>query len=701
MAIIYSYPAITDPQLSDLLLVTDVSSSDPKNQTKTMTLQQVADLVDDEVTLQEVLDAGNTATQNIILTGDITASNITTTSTLSIGGTSSFTGSAVFNNRVQVLGTELILNSPTTTLQFQGDAGTSKQVMVSNGPGITPSWVDPETLPAGNVEFEVNLTEAVVVGDPLHIVSNIAGVINVEKAQAGNVAKMPAAGIAKSAGNINDTISMIEVGTLEGNFLASGSTGDVLYVGTTGGLTTTRPTAVTDFVQNAGIITRQSGVNDRMQVTCIGRTNDTPNVISLTKRFEVTDDRGSNNVTFGAESFNQATSGEQNVAVGFDAGSAVTTTNNNVMVGFSAAGGSNIGSDNVVIGHQAGTTITSLGANLNTLLGKSAGDQLTSGVNNVFVGGFAGNGTGNGNGSQNVILGANSTSDGSDSIVIGPAISATGATSAEANKMIVIGSQITAENGAAVLPSNSGTSITIGAGDSGATKLSNLAQNGILLGSSSLAGQGLSSNADSSVGIGTDVLVDADSGVAIGLTAKIFENAQGSVAIGEVSEVTADSEYSVAIGSSARGRGDRAISIGLGASTQDGFSRQIAIGTQARTINGNDNVAIGNNAAATAGLQGNALAIMPNSEASAQYAIAIGTNARATTEGAIALGTNAQAQLYNTQINIRNTPQGSLRQFSDRAAALVAVPALNDGDLYVLTPGGPDNPGTSFVLAIL
>lgn len=700
MAIIYTYPRKSTAEAGDLVVISDSSDS---NKTKQLTLQSIADYIDGEVTLQEVLDAGNTATQNIILTGDITASNITTTSTLSIGGTSDFTGSAVFNNRVQVLGTDFNLNSASTTLQFQGDAGTSQQVMVSNGPGVTPSWVDPETLPAGNVEFEVNLTEAVAIGDPLHIVSNTAGVINVEKAQAGDVAKMPAAGIAKSAGGINDTISMIEVGTLEGNFLASGSTGDVLYVGPTGGLTTTRPTAVTDLVQNAGIITRQSGVNDRMQVTCIGRTNDTPNVISNTKRFEVTDDRGSNNVTFGAESFNSATSGAQNVAVGFDAGAAVTTTNNNVMVGFSAAGGSNIGSDNVVIGHQAGTTITSLGANLNTIVGKSAGTQLTTGVNNVFVGGLSGNGAGNGNGSQNVVLGANSTSDGSDSIVIGPAISATGTTSAEANKMIVIGSQITAQDGAAPLPSNSGMSITIGAGNSGATKLSNLAANGILLGSSSLAGQGLTANADSSVGIGTDVIVDAENGIAIGLTAQIFENAQGSVAVGETAQVTADSEYSVAIGSGTRGRGDRAISIGIGANTQDGFSRQIAIGTSAGTQNGNDNIAIGNNASARANLQGSSLALMPNSVATRQYAMAIGTNTDATQENAIALGTNGQATDYAQQINIRNTAGGNLPSIPATTGGLPPGVSRN-GDVYIVEVdnailGGP--PGTVKLLAIV
>lgn len=718
MAIIYTYPRKSTAEAGDLVVISDSSDS---NKTKQLTLQSIADYIDGEVTLQEVLNTGSRALNQgnnwsgifrlddtnpvgsnpqfivdmnatsgsgssvVYIVGKLETAigsdaafgnDIAVANSASISGNLSVNGTSTLNGNVN-------LNAATTELQFQGSAGTSQQVMISNGPGATPSWVDPETLPAGNVEFEVQLIEPVVLGDPLYIDTNVGGTVRVGKADASDTNKMPAAGIAKEAGGLNDIIPMIEVGTLSGNFLPSGSTGDTLYVASGGGLTTTRPTSVDDLVQNAGIITRQDGVNDRMQVTCIGRTNDTPNIISNTKRFEVTDDRGASNVTFGAESFNSATSGEQNVAVGFDAGAAVTTTNNNVMIGFSAAGGSNIGSDNVVIGHQAGTTITSLGANLNTIVGKSAGTQLTTGVNNVFVGGLSGNGTGNGNGSQNVILGANSTSDGSDSIVIGPALSATGATSAEANKMIVIGSQITAENGAGVLPSNTGTSITIGAGNSGATKLSNLAQNGILLGSSSVSGRGLTTNADGSVGIGADVLVDSELGVSVGLNARIFPNAENSVAIGPNSTVNTDSEDSIAIGSLPVADGPKAIAIGNLAETQAGFDNQIVIGTSAHTENGNNNIAIGFNASARANLQGSSLALMPNSVATRQYAMAIGTNTDATQENAIALGTNGQATNYANQINIRNSANGSLPVIAATTGGLPPG-VIRAGDVYVI-----------------
>jgi len=87
MAIIYSYPTKPTPALTDLVLITDSESTNPKNQTKNATLQSIADLIDDEVTLQEVLDNGNTATganANITISGDLSSNRATITSTATI-----------------------------------------------------------------------------------------------------------------------------------------------------------------------------------------------------------------------------------------------------------------------------------------------------------------------------------------------------------------------------------------------------------------------------------------------------------------------------------------------------------------------------------------------------------------------------------------------------------------------------------------
>ena len=63
MAIIYSYPTKGSPAAAgDLLLISDSADS---NKTKSITVQSIADFVDGEVTLQEVLDTGSSALENL------------------------------------------------------------------------------------------------------------------------------------------------------------------------------------------------------------------------------------------------------------------------------------------------------------------------------------------------------------------------------------------------------------------------------------------------------------------------------------------------------------------------------------------------------------------------------------------------------------------------------------------------------------
>ncbi len=58
MAIIYTYPRKSTPVLADTILLND---SEDANKTKTATLQSLANVIDDTVTLQEVLNVGRTA----------------------------------------------------------------------------------------------------------------------------------------------------------------------------------------------------------------------------------------------------------------------------------------------------------------------------------------------------------------------------------------------------------------------------------------------------------------------------------------------------------------------------------------------------------------------------------------------------------------------------------------------------------------
>ena len=77
------YPNQSPVQLSDYLIGTDAATL----ATKTFTVQALADVIDGQVTLQEVLDAGNSATQNIVLQGNFTGTgDITRTGNIELTG---------------------------------------------------------------------------------------------------------------------------------------------------------------------------------------------------------------------------------------------------------------------------------------------------------------------------------------------------------------------------------------------------------------------------------------------------------------------------------------------------------------------------------------------------------------------------------------------------------------------------------------
>ena len=64
MAIIYTYPVKTSLVAADKLVISDSADN---NKTKTITAQEIADFVDGEVTLQEVLNTDNRAKVTLVI----------------------------------------------------------------------------------------------------------------------------------------------------------------------------------------------------------------------------------------------------------------------------------------------------------------------------------------------------------------------------------------------------------------------------------------------------------------------------------------------------------------------------------------------------------------------------------------------------------------------------------------------------------
>ena len=68
MAINFSYPEIESLASGDLFVVTDISQ---KNATKSIKAGSLSNYIRTTVSLQDVLNVNNTATQDINLTGEI------------------------------------------------------------------------------------------------------------------------------------------------------------------------------------------------------------------------------------------------------------------------------------------------------------------------------------------------------------------------------------------------------------------------------------------------------------------------------------------------------------------------------------------------------------------------------------------------------------------------------------------------------
>jgi hypothetical protein len=98
---------------------------------------------------------------------------------------------------------------------------------------------------------------------------------------------------------------------------------------------------------------------------------------------------GSENTAVGRRSLRYTSSGQYNVGIGFDAGLYATTADSSTFVGHLAGQGITTvkltGNDNTAVGKSAGLLLQGT-ANANTLLGATAGDNITTGDSNIIIG---------------------------------------------------------------------------------------------------------------------------------------------------------------------------------------------------------------------------------------------------------------------------------------------------------------------------
>ena len=162
MARITSYPTVT-PAAGDLVLLSDVSGTN--NPTKTATASSLAAL-DPDNTLAEVLAAGNSATNNIVLTGDFTGSgNITRTGNITLTGaqTISTTLGVTGTTTLGVLSLSSISGGWTNAGNTIADLGTVTTADI-NGGNIDGTIIGATTDAAGTFTNLVTSTMDGIVG---------------------------------------------------------------------------------------------------------------------------------------------------------------------------------------------------------------------------------------------------------------------------------------------------------------------------------------------------------------------------------------------------------------------------------------------------------------------------------------------------------------------------------------------------------
>ena len=256
MAIIYTYPTKATPANDDLVLISDSADG---NKTKQVKMSNMPGASGAGITQ---LNGQTLATQSFANDVNVTITSAAGTHTLGWSGalatTRGGTGLTTVGTRDQVLKV-----SNTGTLEY-ADATVTE--VVKNVTGST-----------------------IAKGTPVYI-SGVSGTTpTIAPADATDAAAMPVIGLAAESINNNNTGIIMVTGLLEGINTsaindpdATGAEGEIVYVSntpaTTLGLTYKKPIGPY-LIQNIGIVVKYAaGTAGSIQVSCIGRTNDLPNL---------------------------------------------------------------------------------------------------------------------------------------------------------------------------------------------------------------------------------------------------------------------------------------------------------------------------------------------------------------------------------------------------------------------------------------
>jgi len=118
----------------------------------------------------------------------------------------------------------------------------------------------------------------ILTGTPVYVSGYYAnGKSLIAPADASSSSTMPAIGIVNSTITNGNEGTVGIMGVAKGFSTNSFEVGDTVYIANGGGLTNTKPTGVSDLVQNLGRVLRKDASNGRVILLGAGRSNDVPN----------------------------------------------------------------------------------------------------------------------------------------------------------------------------------------------------------------------------------------------------------------------------------------------------------------------------------------------------------------------------------------------------------------------------------------
>ena len=412
-----AYPAIT-PVGGDYLVLTDVSDS---NKTKTVTVQSLADFIDGQVTLQEVLDASDpgvvpptaVAIGSITLTGTFASpagANVNI-QTLGTGDDVDITGGSASGSinlgAAQIDGTAAAINLTSTTndINLRSNTGdilikaADKTIISANGSSYGAQPAGTAMIYNQNDDIIINASGGLITiggtypNRPTGLdLGPIDGDIDIWAFSAGSKINLTAnSGIdSLSIHNFaaNNGITLDGVAGAAGEVLGSDGPGNPLAWKTVSSLLTL-PTSNIFAGDGAGVatatdkiavdITAGVGPDIRIGKAAPSLTNTLQNGLYY---MAGTHPYGDLNLSYGQDSLSQPLIGSSfNTALGLGALEETLTGGENTGVGFRALAGNRGGQFNTAVGSNAlsGAVPNSVGDN-NTAIG----DKALSGVNNIL-----------------------------------------------------------------------------------------------------------------------------------------------------------------------------------------------------------------------------------------------------------------------------------------------------------------------------